>query len=196
MKNFTPKNFTYVPFLFALHVKFNLLYLKQLLTQKQLEADEMIKKVMARAHELAKTMTGHYSARLILSLRQAWREARGLERRKEWSFVTPRGSEVSVVTTANPTPHRTEYIISAVIIGGKEVPAVKGSHQGNLAAEFVVDGKKAVIILPSELRVFIEKEARANKAALAEARKPYLREKHRREYGEDYGDVAAIRRGI
>lgn len=36
----------------------------------------MLKKVMKRAHELAKQMEGHYAARLALALRQAWAEVK------------------------------------------------------------------------------------------------------------------------
>ncbi|WP_040742212.1 hypothetical protein [Paenibacillus ginsengihumi] len=36
----------------------------------------MLKKVMVRAHELAKTFVGNYSARMSLALRQAWAEAK------------------------------------------------------------------------------------------------------------------------
>lgn len=34
------------------------------------------REIMVRAHELARTMKGDYSARLVLGLRQAWFEAR------------------------------------------------------------------------------------------------------------------------
>lgn len=36
----------------------------------------MIKQVMVRAHMLAKTFVGNYSARMSLALRQAWAEAK------------------------------------------------------------------------------------------------------------------------
>lgn len=36
----------------------------------------MMKKIMKRAHELARMMEGDYAARMALALRQAWREAR------------------------------------------------------------------------------------------------------------------------
>jgi len=34
------------------------------------------REIMRRAHELARFMTGDYSARMVLALRQAWREAK------------------------------------------------------------------------------------------------------------------------
>lgn len=34
------------------------------------------RQIMVRAHELARTMVGDYTARMILALRQAWKEAR------------------------------------------------------------------------------------------------------------------------
>lgn len=36
----------------------------------------MLKKVMVRAHELAREMVGDYRCRMALALRQAWKEAR------------------------------------------------------------------------------------------------------------------------
>ena len=36
----------------------------------------MLKKIMLRAHEIAKTLEGDYAARMSLALRQAWAEAR------------------------------------------------------------------------------------------------------------------------
>jgi len=37
------------------------------------------REIMVRAHELARTMEGDYSARMVLALRQAWMEARLLK---------------------------------------------------------------------------------------------------------------------
>lgn len=36
----------------------------------------MLQQIMKRAHELAKQMEGHYSARLSIALRQSWEEAK------------------------------------------------------------------------------------------------------------------------
>ena len=42
------------------------------------------REIMERAHELARTMKGDYSARLVVALRQAWMEARLLEVGSLW----------------------------------------------------------------------------------------------------------------
>lgn len=39
----------------------------------------MLSKIMKRAHQLAKQMEGDYTARLSISLRQAWKEAKEME---------------------------------------------------------------------------------------------------------------------
>ncbi|WP_067924835.1 hypothetical protein [Alicyclobacillus shizuokensis] len=41
-----------------------------------MKAVKMKQEVMKRAHELAKAMEGDYRARMVMALRQAWREAR------------------------------------------------------------------------------------------------------------------------
>lgn len=53
----------------------------------------MLKKIMKRAHELARQMEGHYAARLSLALREAWKEAKEVEKTKLPALI---GSEKQI----------------------------------------------------------------------------------------------------
>lgn len=55
-----------------------------------------MRQIMARAHELARTMVGDYGARLVLALRQAWREARAASSVTTITRLTKSGKEYTV----------------------------------------------------------------------------------------------------
>lgn len=61
------------------------------------------REIMKRAHEIAKKLEGHYSARLVIALRQAWKEAKEMGEKtfriKKWfaersMLYVPKGSDV------------------------------------------------------------------------------------------------------
>ena len=50
----------------------------------------MLRRIMVRAHELARGMEGDYQARLALALRIAWKEERGKKEEKEMAKIEKR----------------------------------------------------------------------------------------------------------
>lgn len=66
------------------------------------------REIMKRAHEIAKKLEGHYSARLVIALRQAWKEAKAVKELKLSDLPALQGTESHGPERKLPAPQTVE----------------------------------------------------------------------------------------